>query len=746
MPPVVGAIAGAAAIAGVSSSTLVIGIASVGAKIGLSYIEQRKAKRAARRQSASQDIQQNIRQPVVPTYVVLGKRRIGGAEIFRGTKNGTLYTATALSSGIIESVQNYYIGDIECAIDAQGNVTTAPYSSTLGNKVQIELHYGYTDQAASPMLMAAFPGVWTADHRCRGIAYMVTAMQSPANADDFQAIYNSTVPDRAALVRGALVYDPRDVTQNYAVEATWKFSTNPALLLLHFFTSTQGCNLPRSLFDGNSYTRAANYCDELIPDKDGVMRKRYEAGGSYSSDFEPADIAEMLLDSFGGEPYITQIGLFGVAVDGLDAATVTLTADNIVAMKAQHATGALYEYSSVKSTFSSEDHGYKEGIQEAKPWIDAAAVTAIGRDIPYAFDLPFVFRHDQARRLMKREYYRLNPQWSLQFETDFEGIQLYGERVFNFQFPALGIDGLFRIEQVEPHSDLGFARMIVKAVSVDAAAYAWNAATEEGDAPPVPPETEETGIPLQPTNLAVLASTSPPDVALVSWDALTTGKTQTFEWKTTAGSTWTAIAVTPTQRAVRLPALTPATSYDVRVRVNSVKYGSSGYATASFTPPGSAGVTGALQSLSATGGVGKLYVSAQQSAAVKAAAIQVCVVASGAPADWTSPTSFDVQADASIASKEIAKAAGSYYVYARSVGINGDFGADSGPVAVTVTAQVVNGGSSGSGVGTGGNGSNDGGGTLNHDQTIGSWSSNSYDGAMGGSGSGGSSGGGGGLY
>lgn len=705
MPPVAGILAPIVAVLGATGTQIAVAVLGTAVRFGLAYYQAEKAKDAAK--TAAQDVQQNIRQNVMPRYVVLGKARVGGVVMFYEAVDGYLYVATILSDDIIDSIETFWVKDIECLVNNQLAVTTPPFNSGGTKYVNFELHYGYTDQPASDMLMAAFPGVVTAAHTAAGIAYLVTRLKQ-AEQEDFQTIYNSSVPPIACLVRGVLAYDPRDPSHNPARSDTWTTTTNPAILLLYYFTANNGFGMSRSLFDGVSFSEVADFCDEMIATKDDGNRRRYQMGGVYSYDTDPADIVQLILDTFGGQIYVTQDGLFGLSCDELDKPEITITQDMVIEGEFKRNTGALYEYTTIKTKFTSENHGYVSGNEEADPWVNNAAVKRVGRQIPYSFDLPFVFRHDQCRRLMKRKFYQLNPEWSVDLAIDFHGIELFGERVCRFVYPPLGIDGTFRIESLAPDGEAGFARMLVKLASISDQAFEWDAATEEGRAPVVAPPTSETDAPQTPTGLAALVGNDGGIVALLTWAARTTGKRQDAQWKLSADSSWTSVTVDRDTREYTLTGLTSGASYDFRVRTKATNYGVSDWATITFTATALVGSTTGLQSLSADGDAQLAVVTAKQSAAATAAYIQFNAVPHGDPASWAGSILKAARADQTI-SVELPLSTGSWDVYARSKGINGDNSSASGPVVVTVTNTSSGGGTGGTGSGGGGDGGNDGG-------------------------------------
>jgi hypothetical protein len=697
-----------------NSTAIAITLLTTAASYALNSYEANKAKEAAKDAARGQSIQQNIREALGPRYRSYGYDRIGGNIIFEEVSGKSLYYAVALSNGVIDGIERFYINNIECRIDNLGYVTTAPFNSSLGKLVRFELKSGYANQTVSSILSYTFSGVGS-NHVGSGIAYLVAEFFSPPNSEAYAAIYNSKLPEVAVLQRGSLIFDPRDPTQNAGLELSWKFSTNPALILMDFISHPDGLGLNRSIFNADSVIKVANYCDQLLRQKDGSYVKRYEMGGHYFSSEDKAAVIQDILNTFAGDIYIDQFGLFAITSHGLDLPSVTITDDIVIAQAADLTVGALYNYSSVRAQYTSDIHGYKEGQVEAAPWIDAEALAHLGRDLPYSFNLRFVNRHAQARRLMKIKFHALNPKWTLKQDLNFEGMQLFGERSCRQVVSDLDIDGDFKVVSVGTDGNFGLAKITAHLESIDPRSYLWDATTEEGTATPLVPDNSDTAYPQTPTNLQALPNSSSPCTALISWAANTNNKTQQFYYKKTSDASYTEVSVYAAQRYVALSGLISGTSYDVAIRVASVAYGNSNYAYLTFVATGSAGTTGPLVYFGAAGSIGKIYVNTQQAVAAKAAYVQYSVVAVGAAADWTNPVAQTLISNQLKTGFEIPTALLTADVYARSVGINGDVGAVSGPATVTIGTAAVNTGSTGTtstggqGNGGGNNGNNDGG-------------------------------------
>lgn len=114
--------------------------------------------------------------------------------------------------------------------------------------VRIVSHLGSPDQQADWELTQMLPGTWTADHRARGVAYLVCHFA-----------YNDTalpsgIPTVTARIRGAKLYDPRTGATN--------FSENPALMMRHVLLHPQfGKRASMSAAEDARIIAAANACD-----------------------------------------------------------------------------------------------------------------------------------------------------------------------------------------------------------------------------------------------------------------------------------------------------------------------------------------------------------------------------------------------------------------------------------------------------------------------------------------------------
>lgn len=78
---------------------------------------------------------------------------------------------------------------------------------------------GAPGQAADARLMELLPGVWTADHKATGVAYLICEF------DYDETSFPSGLPNVTALIRGAKIYDPRN--------GGTAWTETPALMMRH---------------------------------------------------------------------------------------------------------------------------------------------------------------------------------------------------------------------------------------------------------------------------------------------------------------------------------------------------------------------------------------------------------------------------------------------------------------------------------------------------------------------------------
>lgn len=253
----------------------------------------------------------NTSSTVEPIPVIYGTRRVGGARVFgpvvSGNSNALLHMAFAWCEGEVDRISS---------VEIDHRVSSASFWD--GVVRQLEHALGADDQVAFAGLRGQKVG-WTTEHRMAGVAGSYLRL-------GFDADKTSGIPTVTALVRGRLLYDPRD--------GSTAWSDNPALAIRDYLTNARyGRGIPESAIDDASIIEAANYCDQAVevPDGEGgtTTQARYTCNGVVDVDRTPlANVSELLTCCRG--MLIFTGGKYRLRIDKPETPTFAFTEDNIV--------------------------------------------------------------------------------------------------------------------------------------------------------------------------------------------------------------------------------------------------------------------------------------------------------------------------------------------------------------------------------------------------------------------------------
>jgi len=152
-------------------------------------------------------------------------------------------------SGVAEIIPYTLVGQtVTINYDPAFTYSCAYQTTYLFSFARVRWHLGAPGQQADARLQALLPGVWTADHRATGIAYLIVEF------DYDETAYPSGIPTVTALIRGAKLYDPR--------AGATAFHDNPALMMRHVLLHPQfGKRTVLSAAEDARIVAAANACD-----------------------------------------------------------------------------------------------------------------------------------------------------------------------------------------------------------------------------------------------------------------------------------------------------------------------------------------------------------------------------------------------------------------------------------------------------------------------------------------------------
>jgi hypothetical protein len=590
----VGGIAGLGTIAGTTiAGVSVATIVGTGVLIGGAYAINAALGGPTEGQSDPSNGQVTTKQPVPPRTRHYGIVRVSGPIMFLETlpSDGSLPTSLnqiiAVNHGQIESFEEVWLNEINCIteppISAGGGQVTNAYTLGGSKFVQVNLEKGTPTDAGFSLLHSLFPAVWDASHQGKGIAKALMAYFEPA-PEDFTSVYTGGQPPALRVtIKASRVWDPRVVGQDKDNPATWTWTRNPILIALDYHRHADGMRLAH--LDSVLFTLAAlnedwipavNICDEAVPLAAGGVEARYLCGGGYElPTAAPKDVLGAIFATCDGQSYQRPDGAIGVRVGKTVAPTVTIGDDHILGYdgfrKGDNAFTAVNE---ITAQYTSPENDWQ--TSDAMAWRDEDDISERGQVLTANLILYWVQSHPQARRLMKIEMHRRNPEWQGRIITDLYGLNAYNERFLHLTISELGIDGSFEIIGFEIDTGAGTCAITVSAF--DQSAYDWDPATEEGEPPPVPPASAGMAMIAAPTGLSAssgvqgrreVRAVGDPVNIVISWDAeapnpAATARAQIKLSNADEGG-WFAANV-QSSNAQAITAMVPSgESYDVRV-------------------------------------------------------------------------------------------------------------------------------------------------------------------------------------
>jgi hypothetical protein len=437
---------------------------------------------------------QNERQPIPPLRVICGRVRTGGDIAFLEEKAGSAYQIIVHAAHRIEGYVQHWLHDEIITLDGSHD-TSAP--AHFGNAVHLEESLGLDAETAWALAVAAFPTIWTADHRGDGLSKIMLRFRS-VSVEDFATVFPQGMPVATSLVDGARVYDPRDHTQDPDDPATWRFSRNLALIRLHHITHPSGLRRQKSEIYMADWIIAAEVCDQLVLNRDGEEEPRYWGGLSWkyrSQDSDAVSVGRKLDEAADLVPYTRGDGLIGVHAGRLVVPAIRLTADEITSIRFDANQSLAATVLAVRGHY----------IDPRNSWLPGDA--AIYGD-PYegqdstqrtkTIDNDAVQSHNHMQRLQKLAFTRANAaRVTISVPYSQLAAGLMSSRFVTVHYPSRGLTEA-TIEMVGGTTlslnPQGFG-ISFDGIVVPSTLYDFNASTEEGIPGAVVGGVEATGVP-----------------------------------------------------------------------------------------------------------------------------------------------------------------------------------------------------------------------------------------------------------
>ncbi|MGQ3674245.1 phage tail tip fiber protein [Xanthobacter sp. TB0139] len=419
MPFIGAAIVGAVGLAGTTAGAIVGGLINVGIAGGLAYASSALGgQQGATAQAGIQtDVEMGGGQPRGCTY---GRVGVAGYLAYINTfadNNNMLDMVYLLGDGPHDAIERVWIGGKAYAVTVlQDNAYRTAYrvEGVLGGAgvsyLTLTLWRGFEDQPASTQLVnyANPAGRWTTADRLSGICYV-----HMRGLYDEEAFPNG-IPQMVFEMRGRRLYDwRRDSTvggsgaHRWDDPTTWEFSENPIVQLYNYQRGTWlggeltvGMGVAPVDLAADSWTAAANACDELVAESDGSSVPRYRCGTYVAADEEHATVIQRFLDACAGALY-ERVGAFSPQAGVAQIVTYPTITDGDLVSGRQVRFAARRSRSDLTNgvfgSFSDPADQYELVAYEART--SAAAEAADGEIRRVQVDYPSVHHALQAQRL-----------------------------------------------------------------------------------------------------------------------------------------------------------------------------------------------------------------------------------------------------------------------------------------------------------------------------------------------------------
>jgi len=335
----------------------------------------------------------------------IGRCRIGGLRAFGNTAGIDRYRLTLHSATPLVAIEEYYLGSRPVTVESDGNVSSPPYAKPGGSWVTWKTKSGEGTHDAWEDLIAAFPTLWTADHKALGIAQSLLKYTSPGIATaKFGKLYQGGEPPAEILGRFGRVYDPRETECDPDDPLTWIWSMNGVLCAARIMLSYP--NVSVSSFDWNFIAEEADKADTLVATLTGT-EPRSQCSGIWLSEDKRGDTMQEVLRSIGAEIVQSEAGLIRVRlIDDEPEAEIEYTTRHLIDWSWKSGPDAAERPNVCRVRYYSPERNYElaEIDLSDTPWARVESEIDRYGEKPMDIDLPFCPSASQAQRIARREF------------------------------------------------------------------------------------------------------------------------------------------------------------------------------------------------------------------------------------------------------------------------------------------------------------------------------------------------------
>lgn len=669
------------------TGTVVLTAASVAASYAAQTLMAQKPRRE--RQQAT------FNEAMGPRRFIYGQALVGGTRAFWDSRQGELHQCIMLCSHEIDSIAEYWVGDVRVDTDlgtAGGNVSTYPMTG----KVFFEPYLGTADQAAATLLRARYPEVWSVDHRLRGIAHVCVSFGGVKKDDQSKVFPQGAYTQLRFGVKGKKIFDPSLGTMDPENPATWAWGDNSGDVILDYLRSADGYRRPLSQIDLPSFEDFHAHCAENVPRADGSPVGRYRTWGAVGFDEEPQAALARLHSACDGIHYQGPTGKIGIRHGGWTGPLINISTRHITGAALTQGNDKLGAYNRLKVSYTDPDNYYQATELTARDDLASQAQIGIVEEVR---DLSMVPDWTQAARIAKIMMAEDNPLWKGTIATDLMPLDALIAPAVDITYDPVpdGVEPLMnapcKIGSLTLRGDLSGCDLGFSAVP--ASAREWNAATEQPPRPITP--TTILAVNLIPDPTGLVLSVDRPAISgdidgvrlSLSWSASSRDDVIPEAQYSIAGAgSWSPMSNVDNLLSAFSPLISDGGSYDVRVRF-VVGSASSGWSAAGpidaisdVTPPGPP--TGFV----ANGGVGQVMVAWTAPNSENVRSTRLYRASSGAGFGSAVVVANTIlSANQAFDAVESGLSPGNYDYWVRALnrGGFGDVSSTAGPVTATVT-------------------------------------------------------------
>lgn len=320
-----------------------------------------------------------------------------------------------------------------------------------------------------------------------------------------QDLFPSGIPPISAVIKGALLYDPRLDSTNggtgshrFATPSTWEWSDNSALCWAWYMTWSGGMGCTVDEIDWPSVITAANICDEDVPTDGGSgVQARYTCNGVLSTADEVRSNVDKILSSMGGTRYLSG-GKWYVRAGAYVSPTLDLDDDDfapgdiVVRPRPKrrdlfNSVRGLYVDGHAAGALDGTDPGGFWAPTDFPQYSSATYVAEDGGDELWEdIELPLTDDWRRAQRLAKLILFRSRQALTISCNWKAKAYKLQPGDTFRITSSINGwTNKVFRVEdrQYNPHGDIALI-----AQEEASAVYAWD--YSEVNSPDPAPNTE----------------------------------------------------------------------------------------------------------------------------------------------------------------------------------------------------------------------------------------------------------------